>query len=153
MSIDCTGVIEIRWPNSQMWFAAAKVYFYGDVQVYALLAHPWCPHEEGSDLPAPIVEPRGLPSDLGLMALHEVGESHEGKPPKGLKPLGLSYYYDPEKWRCLTWLTTEEIQRACSEYPKHHSKGLTSSELEGILGMMRGYEQRDIEVRTVLFFR
>jgi hypothetical protein len=166
MSIGGAGMIETRYKNfSQSWFSGGQVYFYGDVDVYALLAHPWG-EPDGDDLPLPVVTPRGLPSDLSLMTLHEVGwipnaEAAREKEPrcitpkqaKKFKPLSLGYVLDPKEWRCLTWLTTKEVALAASSYRKR-SKGRRSGELEGILGMMRGYESTKImETRLVLWFQ
>jgi hypothetical protein len=100
------------------------------------------------------------------MALHEVGwiASSEGarkKEPRHItprttrfKPLNYGYKLDPHEWCCLTWLTLDEVKKAADLYPKHNSKGKRSGELEGILGMMRGYEKTKImQTRLVLWFQ
>ena len=159
-------MVETRYNRSESWFSGGRVYFYGDVHVFALLAHPWGKPEKGGDLPLPVVQPRGLPSDLSIMTLHEVGwiPSAEGarkKEPrcispskaKKFKPLSLGYVMDPDEWRCLTWLTSEEVTSTASAY-RELSKGRRSGELEGILGMMRGYEKtRIMQTRLVLWFQ
>lgn len=171
MSVSGHGMIESRDRGSQQWFSVARVYFYGDVNVLALLAFPWGEHTEEDDCPPPVVAPRGLPTDLGLLTLHEVGwiphaEGAREKEPRCIEPrrakakkyqpltVGLGFVLDTTEWCCLTWLTTAEVKKAADIYPKFHSRRSRSPELEGILGMMRAYEKtRNMDVRLVLWFQ
>jgi len=171
MSVSGHGMIETRYRESQHWFSAARVYFYSDVNVYALLAFPWGEHTKEDDCPPPVVAPRGLPTDLGLLTLHEVAwiphaEGAREKEPRCIEPRrakakkftplsdGLGYVLDTTEWCCLTWLTTAEVKKAADTYPKLHSRRSRSPELEGILAMMRAYEKtRNMDVRLVLWFQ
>ena len=67
MSVTSYGMIEMC-RGSALWIPAAKPYFYGDVNTISLLAHPWGEWTPEDDLPAPVVEPRGLP--LAVMCAH-----------------------------------------------------------------------------------
>ena len=171
MSVSGNGMIEVRDAGGQQWFSAARVHFYSDVNVYALLAWPWGEHTEEEDPPAPVVVPRGLPPDLSLLTLHEVAwiphaQGAKEKEPRCIEPrrakakkfkpigIGLSYVLDTTEWCCLTWLTLAEVKKAADTYPKFHSRRSRSPELEGILGMMGGYAKvRNMDVRLILWFQ
>lgn len=166
MSITGYGIVEFRHEGpAKDWWAAARLYFYGDVDVYAVLAHPWGDWEEGDGLLEPVVKPRGLPADLSLMALHATHRSvkdEEGRActekqaekwPEGRIP---GFFLDPKEWKCATYLSTYEVQKAATRYKNNSRSGRGSPEIAGPLFMMKAIEGNapvGTKARLVLWFQ
>jgi len=162
MSVTSYGMIEMC-RGSALWIPAAKPYFYGDVNTISLLAHPWGEWTPEDDLPAPVVEPRGLPENMSIEVRYLTHWTLEGEPgdrictpeeSKGMVESG-GLFFDPTEWRCTTWLTMEEVAIACDLYPKtRKSLTLRSPELEACLAVMCAHSQRqETTTRLVLWFR
>lgn len=171
MSVHGRGAIEFKYPYGK-WWASAKLYTYGDVDAYALLAFPWGDWEPSDDLPAPIIKPKGLPSDLSIQVISEthrlvVKNPHdEGRYCSAEESEGWAqsefpgYKLDPEEWCCATWLTTEEMVQVCAAYRAYKNRHRGSPELEGALAMMRALEDhgpvidgKRTAARIVLWFQ
>ncbi len=154
MSMSGRGMVEFLNPGSSTWWAAARLFFYGDANAFAVLAFPWGRWSKKDDLPKPVVKAKGLPKDLSVTTIHEThwivvppGEERDelrlctAKEARGWKrgPLK-SYALNPTEWCCTTWLTTQEMSLACAAYRTFRQSGYGSPELEGCLAMMRAIE-------------
>lgn len=170
MSVHGHGAIEFQ-NDGGSWWIASEVYFYGDVDAFSVLAHPW--EERGSIDPGPVVLPKGFPDDLSLMVRHKVcwfedkrtnvharSVSFSQIKSRKMVPYGLAYYIDPDEWVYPTWLTVDEVAAAADLYEVVKERGSPrSSEIEGALAMMRAIEAHgsfkgfEVKTRLVLWFK
>ena len=171
MSISGHGLIEYRTKGGGMWMAAAQVYFYGDVNVFFLLADPWASRgDPDPDNPKPVVPAKGFPDDISVWTKTEVAwsvpkdddepRSITAEEVEGWERIGepqLDYFLDPDEWCCSTWLTLDEVKEACDRYLSEgcNSKGFRSAELEGMRALMQAYEDvgHHWVTRVILWFR
>jgi len=164
MSLTSHLYLEIQYPESKLWWLAAKLYHYGDTNHMALLAHPWGPWEPGDDLPKPVVKPRGVPKGLSIMVTHDytwvLGKAYDQEARITTKRLAKRYksygttghWIDPDEWQCTTWLRMHEIKEADQRYRKHHRTRRRSPELAAMLSMMQSFERQGIKTRVVAWY-
>jgi hypothetical protein len=157
----------------------ARIYLESTVDTHALLCWPWGEYDGENDPPPPVVKPRGIPVDLGIIPMGEYcyvldeegakrGEPRctsaaEVKELK-LKPfansLNLDGYFINPDIKVATWLTTEEVWKVGRKIRKireaRKAKEEAWYELEGIHAMMKAFEEYHYvpgaKARFVLWF-
>jgi hypothetical protein len=156
--VSLTGIacIEVLYPDMGLVRDVARISIDSIPHLEAVLAFPWGTHSKEDDLPPPVVKPRGLPKDLGLLVRHEIllyvnaieakrkdnPRAITAREAKKLKKIPINdvvYYLDPDV-RCTTWLTLREVERAALVYAKAVKH--PSVDLCAIAAMMHQYENQ-----------
>lgn len=153
----------------------ARIYLESTVDTHAILCWPWGEYDGENDPPPPVVKPRGIPTDLGIIPMGEyclflADEAGPGYTSEAevkelkLKPfansLNLDGYYVHPDIKVATWLTTEEVWKAGRQIRKRREKREVKQEawyeLEGIHAMMKAFEEYHYvpgaKARFVLWF-
>lgn len=164
VSVVASAFVEILYKGESFVRDAALFRFDAIPAVHAVLAFPWEDDPDTSDMPAPVVKPRGFPEDVGNLVLSEttlyIEHKKRGMPPnpraitareaRKLRPFQRftqTYYFDPDV-KYMTWLSREEVRCAAEAYAKHTGHG--SSDLMGVLALMDAYERDEHVARTRL---